>query len=177
MKPRVLFVGRTRYALPLAGPLARKWDALAEAFELRVLASGTGTDPRFRLVPPRAFDGPRFYLELPARVAREMRAFRPDVVVAESVYEGVAVLLARPRAKVVVEVHGDWCTSTRLYGSPARAALGPVADRLATWAVRRADAVRAVSEFTASLVRGVGREPAAVFTAYTDLSAFSGPVV
>ena len=177
MKPRVLFVGRTRYALPLAGPLARKWDALADVFELRVLASGTGTDSRFRLVPPRAFDGPRFYLELPARVAREMRAFRPDVVVAESVYEGVAVLLARPRAKVVVEVHGDWRTSTRLYGSPARAALGPVADRLATWAVRRADAVRAVSEFTASLVRGVGREPAAVFTAYTDLSAFSGPVV
>jgi glycogen(starch) synthase len=73
-------------------------------------------------------------------------------------------------------VHGDWRTSTRLYGSPARAGLGPAADRLAAWALRRADAVRAVSEFTASLVRGLGLEPAAVFTAYTDLGAFDDPV-
>src|SRR5207244_7148241 len=81
LKPRVLFVGRTRYSLPLAGPLARKWDALSERLDVRVLASGTGSDPRFRLVPPRSLDGPRFYAELPARVARELRAFDPDVVI------------------------------------------------------------------------------------------------
>src|SRR5207247_2415223 len=117
---------------------------------------------------------------LPFRVARELRLFAPEAVVAESAYEAVAAEVARQltrsHAKLIVEVHGDWRTSTRLYGSPARAVLGPLADRLATWAVRRADAVRAVSQFTASLVRGVGREPAAVFTAYTDLSAFAGPV-
>ena len=73
-------------------------------------------------------------------------------------------------------MHGDWRTSTRLYGSPLRARLGPLADRLALWALRRADAVRVVSEFTASLVRFAGREPAAVFNAYTDLGAFAGPV-
>jgi glycosyltransferase involved in cell wall biosynthesis len=182
VKPRVLFVGRTRYRLPLSGPLARKWDALAEVFELRVLASGVGPeDPRFRLVGPGPLDGPRFYLTLPVRVVRELRSFRPQVVVAESAYEAVAVELARrvtrSGAKTIVEVHGDWRTSTRLYGSRARALVGPLGDRLATWVIRRADAVRAVSEFTASLVRGTGREPAAVFTAYTDLSAFAGPVV
>jgi len=175
-KPRVLFVGRTRYTLPLSGPLARKWGALADVFDLRVLASGTGTDARFRLVAQRALDGPRFYLALPVRVAREVRAFEPDVIVAESAYEAAAVLLVRPRAKLVVEVHGDWRTSTRLYGSRARALVAPLGDRLATAAVRRADAVRTVSQFTASLVRAAGREPAAIFTAYTDLSAFSGPV-
>ncbi len=180
MNPRVLFVGRTRYRLPLDGPLAAKWDALSERLDLRVLASGTGTDPRFRLFRPRPLEGPLFYATLPARVVRELRAFGPDAIVAESAFEAVACVLAlgatRSRAKLVVEVHGDWRTSTRLYGSRSRAALGPVADRLATWAIRRADAVRAVSEFTASLVRGVGREPAGVFTAYTDLGAFDGPV-
>jgi glycosyltransferase involved in cell wall biosynthesis len=176
----VLFVGRTRYRLPLDGPLAAKWDALSAVFDLRVLASGTGSDPRFRLFAPRPLEGPLFYATLPARVARELRAFRPDAVVAESAFEGVGAELARlatrSPAKLVVEVHGDWRTSTRLYGSRARGALGPAADRLATWAVRRADGHRAVSEFTASFVRELGGDPA-VFTAYTDLGAFAGPSV
>jgi glycosyltransferase involved in cell wall biosynthesis len=179
MRPRVVFVGRTRYRLPLEGPLAAKWDALSARLDLRVLASGTGADPRFRLVRPRPLDGPLFYATLPARVARELRSFEPHAVVAESAFEAVACELARigtrSRAKLVVEVHGDWRTSTRLYGSRARALLGRPADGLATWALRRADAVRAVSGFTASLVRGVGREPDGVFTAYTDLGAFDGP--
>jgi len=43
-KPRVLFVGRTRYRLPLADSLARKWDALSERMDLRVseVISGWG---------------------------------------------------------------------------------------------------------------------------------------
>jgi glycosyltransferase involved in cell wall biosynthesis len=179
VRPRVLFVGRTRYRLPLDAPLARKWDALAARMDVRVLASGTGSDPRFRLVPPRSLDGPRFYAGLPVRVARELRAFDPDVVVAESPYEAVAVELGRratrSRAKVVAEVHGDWRVSTRLYGSRARAAVGPLGDRLADWALRRADAHRAISGFTAGLVRGrLGREPAGVFPTYSDLGAFAG---
>ena len=53
MKPRVLMVGRTRYRLPLSEPLRRKFDALSEQVDLRVLASGrNGQDPRFVLVPP-----------------------------------------------------------------------------------------------------------------------------
>jgi glycosyltransferase involved in cell wall biosynthesis len=177
MKPRVLFVGRTRYRLPLQGGLARKWDALAERMELRALAAGTGVDPRFRLVPPRALDGPRFYAELPFRVAREIRAFRPDVVVAETPYEGIAVELARPaarpRVRTVVEVHGDWRISTRLYGSPLRRVVAPLGDVLAGWAIRRADAVRTLSPFTTGLVRALGVEPAGEFIAYVDLDLFA----
>jgi glycosyltransferase involved in cell wall biosynthesis len=181
MRPRVLFVGRTRYRLPLQESIARKWDALSERMDLRVLASGTGRDPRFHLIAPRHLDGPRFYASLPLEIGRELGSFHPDVIVAESPYEGVAAEIARRRqrshAKLVVEVHGDWHVATRLYGSRLRATLGPLGDRAADWAVRRADAHRAVSEFTASLVRATGREPTGIFTTYSDLGAFTGPVV
>lgn len=180
-RPRVLFVGRTRYRLPLPESLARKWDALSERMDLRVLASGAGRDPRFHLIAPRHLDGPRFYASLPFEITRELRDFRPDVIVAESPYEAVAAELARRRlrsnAKLVVEVHGDWHTSTRLYGSRVRGAIAPVGDLAAGWAVRSADAQRAVSSFTASLVsRATGHDPAGVFTTYSDLGSFSGPV-
>ena len=181
MNPRVLFVARSDYHLPLDEGLARKWDALSERLDLRVLASGTGVDPRFALRAPSPLDGARFYGSLPARVARELRTFRPDVVIAQSPYEGFAAELARraarSRAKVIVEVHGDWHTATRLYGSRARILLGPLGDRVARFAVRHADAHRAISAYTASLVRGEGREPAAVFPTYSDLDAFSGPLL
>lgn len=177
----MLFVGRTRYRLPLNESLYRKWDALSGLLDLRVLAAGTGEDPRFHLVSPKPLDGPLFYATLPVRIARELRSFDPDAIMCESPYEAAAAELARSavrsRAKVIVEIHGDWHVSTRLYGSRARALLGPLGDRVADLAVRRADAQRAVSGFTASLVRGVGREPTDVFTAYTDLSAFTGPSV
>ena len=105
-----------------------------------MLASGTGRDPRFNLVEPRSLDGPRFYASLPARISHELRTFAPDVVIAESPYEAVAVEVARKLtrspAKLVAEVHGDWRVSTRLYGSRARAALAPVGDRVARWALR-----------------------------------------
>jgi glycosyltransferase involved in cell wall biosynthesis len=178
----VLFVGRTRYRLPLPESLARKWDALSARMDLRVLASGAGRDPRFHLIPSRHLDGPRFYASLPFEIARELREFRPDVIVAESPYEAVAAELARrrtrSRVKLVVEVHGDWHTSTRLYGSHLRSLIAPAGDVIAGWAVRSADAQRTVSQFTASLVaRATGHEPAGVFTTYSDLGSFSAPVV
>jgi len=172
---RVLFVGRSRYRLPLAPQLARKWDALAAEMDVRVLGGGgPADDGRFRLVAART---PVFYLTLPFHVARELRAFRADAVVAQSPYEAAAALagraLARSRARVVLEVHGDWGTATRLYGSPARRVLEPVSRAVARAAVRRADAVRTVSPFTSSLVRALGVEPAATFTTYYDVSPFA----
>ena len=183
-KARVLMVGRTRYRLPLSPSLERKFAALRRRFDLRVLASaavpGTDGDASFALVPPlpvRPLDGPAFHLSLPFRVAGELRRFQPDAVIAQSPYEALAVLagrrLAGSRAKLVVELHGDWRTFPRLYGSPARRALAPVTDRLAPFALRHADAVRTLSPFTTRLAREVGVEPAAAFTAFTDLDAFS----
>ncbi|HVA31186.1 MAG TPA: glycosyltransferase family 4 protein [Gaiellaceae bacterium] len=174
-RPRVLFVGRTRYRLPLETRIARKWDALADEMEVRVVGGGgPADDGRFHLLAARS---PAFYLSLPIHVARELRTFRPDAVVAQSPYEAAAVLagrlLARSQARVVLEVHGDWNTATRLYGSSLRRLLEPVSRTLARAAVRRADAVRTVSPFTSSLVRALGVEPAATFTTYYDVSAFA----
>ena len=181
MKPRVLFVGRTRYRLPLDPAVAPKWEALGRELDVRVVgtaapdsAPGDGT---FRLVPRRrVLDGPRFWAGLPVRVAREIRGFRPEAIVTQTAYEAAAALaarrLTRSDARVVLEVHGDWRTSTRLYGSPARRALGGLGDRIAAWAVRRADVVRTVSPFTSSLVRELGVEPAATFPAYMHLEPF-----
>ena len=186
MKPRVLMVGRTRYRLPLGASLARKFDALEERLDLRVLASaprdasaGDGTFSLQRGTPVPALDGPVFYGTLPVRIARELRRHPADAILAQSPYEALAALagrtLARSAAAVVVEIHGDWRTWSRLYGSPARAVVAPLADRAALVAIRRADAVRTLSSFTSRMVQDAGVEPAGTFTTYTELTAFSEP--
>jgi glycosyltransferase involved in cell wall biosynthesis len=178
-------VGRGRHRLPLDESLRRKYDALLEVFDLRVVGSapeGAPTrDEVFRLAPPHrplALDGALFFATLPGHVARELREFRPDAVVVQGAHEAACVLagrmLAGSRAPVVVEVHGDWRAPTRLYGSPARQWLSPVADRVAEWALRRSDAVRTVSPYTTGLVRELGIGPAAEFPAYMDFGSFLG---
>ncbi len=176
-KPRVLFVARDRYDLPLTASRARKFEALGQVLDFRVVASGGGEgDERFRLEPVRrAFDGPLFWSTLARRVAREVRALHAQAIVAQSPYEGGAAILARTGARVVVEVHGDWRTFGRLYGSPLRRAVARPLDVVGTWGVRHADAVRTVSPYTSRLVRDLGVEPAAEFPAYMDLDAFLRP--
>lgn len=186
-RPRVLFMGRNRYTLPLPGWLGKKWDALARQVDYRVLASAAPDtaayeSESFRLLPPlrpRLLDGLAFYVRLPLHARREIRDFRPEAIVASDPYIGMAALLARalvrPKPRVIVEVHGDWRTFTRLYGSPWRRLLNPVADWISRAAVRRGDAVRAVSPFTGSLVEEVRGIPVtASFPTYTDLQAFAG---
>jgi len=188
--PRVLMVGRTRYTLPLPEWLARKFDALERQLDYRVLASAEDGSPttsdRFRLLPParpRLLDGVLFYLRCPLAIRRQIRDFRPEAIIAESPYTAAAALVARAflggrRPRVVVEVHGDWRTATRLYGSPRRKLLNPLADAVSRFAVRRADAVRALSRYTESLVEEVRGIPVtAAFAAYMDLSAFTAKPV
>lgn len=176
MKPRVLFVGRGRLAVPLEPWLAKKWDALEAELELRVLNAGTGRgDQRFTLLPP---DARSFYSRLPFAVAREVRAFRPQAIVASDPYVAVAArvgrALVRSDAKLIVEVHGDPRTFTRAYGSDARKLLSPLADAAAEVGIRQADATRALSAFTSSLVERVRGIPAtASFPTFSDLSAFA----
>lgn len=175
---RVLFVARNRYRTPLSPSLRLKWDALARVFDLRVVAASPDRsrgDATFRLRPRTAIDGPRFWLALPARIRREARDFRPEAIVAQSPFEAAAALVAHTGIPVIVELHGDWRTFGRLYGSAARRAIAWAADAVGTWAVRRAAKVRAVSPYTERLARAVGREPAAVFPAFMDLAPFTAP--
>jgi colanic acid/amylovoran biosynthesis glycosyltransferase len=181
MKPRVLFVSRERFRLPLDGAQKRKWDAVAEVVDHRVLAAAAAGHPtrdeHFHLVgPAQVLDGPLFYTLLPWRIVRELRSFRPQAALVQGVHETVAFLgarrLAGARTKVILDVQGDWHEATRLYGSPLRRLLNPVNDATAPLAVRGADAVRTVSTQTTGLVRALGVEPAAVFPSYVDADAF-----
>jgi glycosyltransferase involved in cell wall biosynthesis len=166
-RPRVLFVGPTRYELPLSPGLERKWSAVERELDFHVLARGTGSDPRFRLVSD-------FYAGLPVRVRRAVRELGAEVVVAEDLRTAALVMAGRTGVPVIAEVHGNWRHSTRLYGSKARRVLSPVVDALDGYAVRHADAVRALSGYTAGLVEVArGRPPDAVFPTYTDLTAFT----
>lgn len=183
--PRVLFVGRGRHRLPLSPGLAKKWDAIEHQLDYRFIgAAETQTaqsSVRFRLsapLRPRRLDGALFHLLLPLRVRRELAEFRPDAVVAADPFVGAAVLagraLARRHVPVIVEVHGDWRTYTRLYGSPFRKVIARAADALAVRVLRRADATRALSAFTSGLVEDARGRPAdASFPTYSDLSAFT----
>jgi glycosyltransferase involved in cell wall biosynthesis len=181
-----LLVGRTRYRLPLTESLRAKFEPLTARFDLRVLASGVDGSPKrdavFELAGPyrpRRLDGAWYFLGLPVRARRELRRSHPDAVLVQGAHETWFLLLGRSlsgvRAPVILDVHGDWRSSTRLYGSAARKLLNPVADRIAASALRRADAVRTISDYTTELVRSYGVEPAAVFPAFMDLDPFLEP--
>jgi rhamnosyl/mannosyltransferase len=186
--PRVLFVGRARLRFPLEPGLERRFEALSGELDWRQLGTALDgrppPDPRFALARPfplRRVDGPLWYLRLPWRVARELRRFDPDAVIAQGAQETALALLARrlarSHAKVVLDLHGDWKAPTRLYGSRARRLLDPVSDALARRALRRADGIRTISEYTTELARAAGIEPAAEFPAFMDLSPFTSEPV
>ena len=176
--PRLLMVARTRYPFPLRESTERKFAALRERFDLRVLATAADgrahDDGVFKLVGRApVVDGPLFYLRLPFRVRRLAGTLRPAAIVTQSPYEAALVRIGCPKAPIAVELHGDWRTATRLYGSPLRRVLAPVADRVGTWGIRHADAVRTISSFTSGLVRSVGVEPAGEFVAFVDIGVFA----
>jgi glycosyltransferase involved in cell wall biosynthesis len=173
MKRRVLMVARTRYSLPLEAGRARKFAALRDRLDLRVLATAADGRARddgvFHLVRRLPVDGIAFWALLPLRTRRLARSHGTEVILAQSPYEAA---LAGGAPRLIVEVHGDWRTFTRLYGSPLRRLLSPFADSLARAGLRRADAVRTISGYTSGLVRELGVEPDAEFPTFFDLDAF-----
>jgi glycosyltransferase involved in cell wall biosynthesis len=180
-RPKVLFVGHTAYDLPLDPQAARKWDALSETLDPRVIGPGgrsNGSDGRFRpLRLDGPLSGPRFYAGLPLAVRREVSGFEADAVIAQSPYEAAMIRLAwplgRPPVPVIAEVHGDWRTASRLYGSPRRRLASPVTDRVAVAGLRSAAGVRTVGPRMSELSREVtGRAPDAVFPTWFDSARF-----
>ena len=188
-RPRVLFVGRGRFRFPLGRTLERRFEALSAELDWRQLGTSLdgkqSPDSRLVLARPSAIkvlDGPLYYLRMPRRIARELRGFQPDAVIAQGAQEAALALtarrLTRSKTAVILDLHGDWRAPTRLYGSKARRLLAPFADALARIALRRTDAVRTISAYTTELVRAEGIEPTAEFPAFMDLEPFTAlPVV
>ncbi len=132
-------VGRTRYSLPLSPSLERKFDALSAELDVRVLASAGAAargDPRFRSCDRSGHarsTGPPSTRCCRSGSRASCASFRPDAVLAQGAQEAaLAVLgrkLARVPTRVIADIHGDPAAPTRLYGSPTRKALAPIARR------------------------------------------------
>ncbi len=182
-RPRVLFVSHTRVTLPLPPHEAQKWALLSERAELRILVArgGGADDAPFHRVRTRGagrLSGAVFFGALPFQVRRQQRRFAPDAIICQSPFEAAMVLLGRPQAPVICEVHGDWGTATTAYGSPLRRWLSRPAGAVARAALRRAAAIRTVSPATTGLVaQEVGRAPTREFPAWIAADAFTGPPV
>jgi glycosyltransferase involved in cell wall biosynthesis len=169
-KPPVIFLGKGPVLDHLQPHLRRKLEMLVAHLGLTMVGVGPPgirwagatrfvTLPEFR---PRPLSSAVFYSLGPAIAVGLSIRRQPRTIVCLSPYEGAGVILisrivpAAIRPRVVVEVHGDWRTATRLYGSAARQLLAPFADRVAVWALRRADRVRVVSEALGDAVQQVG---------------------
>ena len=165
-------VGRMRYPLPLPDWLARKFDALERPARPSRRRLGRPGQPGQRRALPAA-------RAEPCRAARRRPLLSPSALPRapadhrlpaggdhrrEPVHRraGARRPRARPRRaspQVVIEVHGDWRTATRLYGAPSRRFLSPLADAVGRTALRRGDAVRALSPLHRGSGRGGAREP------------------
>src|SRR5439155_615472 len=84
-------VGPTRYELPLPPGLERKWNAIEQVIDYRVLARGVRSAGRFQLHGD-------FYARVPDRVRRAVRRLQAQAVVAEDPRTAALALLGRPGA-------------------------------------------------------------------------------
>jgi len=185
-KPRAVFVGKGGLA-PIES-LPSKFGIIARYLKATVVSVRPGraiprTSARIVAFPrtPRAAASVVYYTIAPL-MAAALGARGRAVVVCQSPYDSAGLLLLRKllprraRPRVVVEVHGDWRTASRLYGGRSRRLLAPIADRIAVWALRRADRVRAVSAEMEALVRRAGFSGEVdLFVAYSDFAAFLEP--
>jgi len=189
-RPRIINLGKTWIDNPPQPDLARKFEVFARHLDATIVSTGPVGVRRVagvRLVGlpalrPRLLGGVLFY-SAAAVFAASFAARRPGTgVVCQSPFEAIGVLAlrelvpARRRPRVVIEVHGDWRTASRLYGSPWRRPLAPVADWLAKSCIRRADRVRVVGRAMERLVRDAGYCGLVDrHVAYSDFQAFTGP--
>jgi len=186
-KPRAVFIGKARVSMPLTGDFERKLRVLQRHLD-PILVSvgrpgvwhfGTIRVVAFPNLRPALLGGVLFYLLGPVTAVGLAVGRGQTTIVCQSPYEGIGTMLVarvlprRIRPPVVVEVHGDWTSASRLYGSTLRRFFAPMSDRLAEWSVRNADRVRVIGDYTESLVRRLRPEgPIDRFITFSDFSTF-----
>ena len=187
--PRVVFLGKS--AMTLDDDERKRFALHRRYLDSVVVCSGRRfrleRAPGVRVVAlsnrgPKIVSTPVFYTLAPLAALCAAAGRRPAAIVCQSPYEGAGALALRRaipprwRPRVQVEVHGDWRTATRLYGGPQRRRVSRASDRVADWAVRRADRVRVVSGWLADQARDTGyRGPIDTYIEFSDFSAFYDP--
>jgi glycosyltransferase involved in cell wall biosynthesis len=193
-QPRAIFLGKTRMSIPPSIDDEQKFEIHRRHMATLVVCTGKrpgvarpgGAKVLVLPSPRRAPLGTiGFYAAGPAIALVLALGRRRTAIVCQSPYEGFGVALLRMglpeqiRPRMQVELHGEWRTATRTYGSPRRRILAPIADRVAVWTLRRADRVRVVSMTLGDLARSAGYGgPLDRFVAFSNYSAFlDEPVV
>jgi len=189
---RCCWVGGSRYSYPLDKTSEKKFQALEKVGELFVIGFSSRLPPRrfyqharFYLLPQSRFSVLRyltFFLLSPIIILWLVKRHGVNILIAQSPFEGfsaalakiIARILFKKRVALIVESHGDFEKDLFLQ----RRILFPTIYRLlmtaiATFSLRRANALRAVSEATKEqLERWTTGKPIAKFTAWTDIKVF-----
>lgn len=186
-RPRAVYVGKTRIPHPVPEDLCRKHKILTEHLRAVLVVVGrTGIRSNMGTslvvlpeLPLSALSALFFYSVAPVLAVLIAAGKQPSAVVAQSPYEGyiaeVVVRLCprRWRPRIVVEVHGDPGTATRLYGSSVRRILSPLADKISRNAIMGADRVRVIGSYTRSIVEETGYDgPIDEHIAFSDFNVF-----
>ena len=187
-RPRAVFVGKHAVSLPPTHDDEEKYRIHQRYLFTEVVCVSTGArvaklpGARFVAVPdvrPALLGSIAFYTCGPLVAVALAAGRHRSAIVCQSPYEGFGVALLRTvlpprmRPRLQIELHGDWRTASRTYGSPRRRLLGPLADRVAVWSLRRADRVRVVSEWLGGVAREAGYVgPIDRFVAFSDYSTF-----
>jgi len=188
VRPRMVNIGKFWIGDPPSITVQEKFALLSRHLDATFLATGPSLVRHVngvRLVGVPTFfrgmaGGVTFYTVAPALAVGLAAAKRGTVIVCQSPFEAAAVHVLRAfvpearRPRVVVEIHGDWRTASRCYGSPWRRLLTPLSDGVATWSIRRADRVRPVGPTMERLVREIGyRGPVDPYVAYVNFDGFT----
>ena len=186
------WVGGARYSCPLDKTSATKFRALKRIGENFVIGFSTDTRPRhfveharFYLLPQSRVPILRhltFFLSSPIVILWLVRKYGVNILVAQSPYEGFAAawakiitrILFRKKIVLIVESHGDFERNLFLQRRIRFPSIYQfLMKAIATFSLRRADSLRAVSETTKEqLGRWTSRKAIVKFPAWTDIEVF-----
>ena len=187
-QPRAVFVGKSRAKVPPTPDDERKYAinerhlhtiVVCTARRAAVLRPSGSTILALPAIGVPVLGSAIFYTAGPVLSLALAAGRRNAAISCQSPYEAFGTLVLRqllpPRLRppVQVELHGDWRTASRLYGSRKRRLMSFATDRIAEWAIRRADRVRPVSLVLADRARAAGYAgPIDRYVAFSDYSSF-----
>ena len=193
VRPPVVHLGKARFSFP-PPPSAVRHHSI-HARNLRQITIGTGpagvhslAGVRVICLPwlrPPLLGGLLFYTLGPVLALVLALARRGSAITCQSPYEAFGVIALsrglprRVRPPVRIEVHADWRTAPRLYGSRGRLALAPVTDRICRWTLPRATSIRTIGDVTTSWVREANYYgPIDSYLEFSDYGVFAeAPIV